>query len=160
MIAMGIRVAPKEITYSILEITGEEISEINYNTNTLKIPLALNDDTPRQLSFIRTSFLSIISENNVSVAGLRTAETVANPDVFRMNVEGVIQELLSNSWIESYFTGKLNSIASKLNKPVQEITDCKNGEDIFDVQDWSKINSNKRESFLVGLAAYKKVAKS
>lgn len=150
MRSIGIRVEPKEIHYTIIK--GNYQNE--FIIQSIKLPKALNNDIPRLLSFIRTTFISIITEYEIELAGLRTAEGNArNPSIFRMNVEGVIQELFSDSAIKHYFSGTLTSIGSRVKKSNSEIRDCRNGDkNLFEVEGWSEISQNKRESFLAALA--------
>lgn len=151
MRAIGIRVEPKKIHYSII-FEDDEIT-----VDSLLIPKALDSDTPRQLSFIRTTLFSIICEYDIKLAGLRTAEGSAQTtSKFRIAVEGVIQELFSGSTIEHYFTGTLISIASRLSKKATEIKKIiKSDENVFNIKGWEDLDQNKRESVLSALAVIK-----
>lgn len=152
MRAIGIRVEPKQICYTIIFENNEWVNE------SLIVPKALDTDTPRQLSFIRTTLHSIIKEHDIKLAGLRTAEGSARTiDRFRITIEGVIQELLSDSEIKYYFTGTLNSISSRLDTDVKLIRECINhNKNAFEVHGWDSLNKNERESFLTALAAKKR----
>ncbi len=147
-IGIGIRVTPTQIFYTIIDNEG------NYENDILVVPAALDD--PRKLSFIRTTLISIISEYNITTAGLRTAEGInkQNINLFRVNIEGVIQELFSNSTVETYFSGTLTSIASRLKSTNKIIKECCKGENnLFQIDDWDSMNQNHRESLLTCLAA-------
>lgn len=149
MKSIGVRVEPTKINYTILDKENSELY-----SESLNIPKVMEDDVPRQLSFIRTTLYSIICEYDVKYAGLRTAEgSTQNLNIFRINIEGVIKELFSDSTIESYFTGTLNSMASRLEVTVDELKSCIDGKtELFDIK-WSEISKNKRESVLASLAA-------
>ncbi|RAT10863.1 hypothetical protein A6E27_01395 [Bacillus cereus] len=148
--AIGIRVSPTEVYYTILEINNQ--GELEYINESLIIPKAL--DIPRKLSYIRTSLYSLICEHEIIKAGLRIVEgNSKNVDTFRVNIEGVIQELLANSTVNYYFTGRLDTIGSKLkfNKSIiKQCCDAK--ENLFNIPGWEKIHKYNRESFLVGYA--------
>ncbi len=147
MKSIGIRVEPKEIIYTIM-------SEDGFSIQSLTLPKALNNDVPRQLSFIRTTLFSLICEYQIEYAGLRTAEGNAQTlNLFRINVEGVIQELFSDSTVKKYFAGTLTSIGSRLGKKSTEIKDCRDGKfNFFNVEGWDRLNPKKRESYLAALA--------
>lgn len=152
--SIGIRVEPKEIIYTILN--KDEKDNVSYSVESIVVPKALENDVPRQLSFIRTTLYSIICEYNVEFAGLRTAEGNSNTSsTFRINLEGVIQELFSDSTIKRYFAGTSTSIASRLGTNSTKIKDCCSGkENTFNLDSWNnKMNNNKRESVLTALAA-------
>ncbi|MFD2132564.1 hypothetical protein ACFSKI_15265 [Pseudogracilibacillus auburnensis] len=149
MRTIGIRVTPKTIFYTII-VDDEKITH-----ETLIIPIALNNDTPRQLSFIRTTLHSIICEYDVQYAGIRTIEGNARTwNRFRINIEGVIQELFSDSTILYYFAGTKSSIQSRLGISATEINECIDGtSNIYLVNNWENIDQNHRESFLVAKSA-------
>ncbi|MFT8316641.1 MAG: hypothetical protein ABF651_00040 [Sporolactobacillus sp.] len=154
MRAIGIRVKPSEVLYTVLEKKDSDEKYI-FKINTLNLPQCYNNDFPRQLSFIRTTFHSIICEYNIKYAGIRTHE--GNTRTFsipRINIEGVIQELFSDSTIIHYFAGTLNSIASRLGKNVSDIKECRNGEtNLFGISNWNNMTKEKRESYLAALAS-------
>ena len=89
--AIGIRVSPKEIYYTIFKY--DEQRNLDYFNESLIIPKAL--DIPRKLSYIRTTLYSLICEYGITNAGLRIVEGNSNNnDPFRINVEG----LSKNYW--------------------------------------------------------------
>lgn len=151
MRSIGIRVSPSEIFYTILE--KHENGDFQYTNEVLAIPKALY--APRQLSYIRTTIFSLICEYHITRAGMRTTETISPTiSVFRLNVEGVVQELFSNSTVQEYFTGPLGSMSSLLGSNSKVLKECyKDGVDVFNVDDWSSMKSSHRESYLAALAA-------
>ncbi|YCI79297.1 hypothetical protein M1D47_12400 [Bacillus sp. R1-10] len=153
--SIGIRVTPKEIFYTILELREKEEIPFLFNTQKLIVPKAMSDDIPRQLSFIRTTLFSIICEYNVEFAGIRTAEGSAKTySVFRHNIEGVIQELFADSTVKEYFSGTLTSLAARFDTKSTVVKDCVSGEkNLFNINNWNKYNSNQRESILSAIAA-------
>ncbi|ONG66649.1 hypothetical protein BKK42_29005 [Bacillus cereus] len=148
--AIGIRVSPKEIYYTIFQ--QDETGVLEYFNEVLIIPKAL--DVPRKLSYIRTTLYSLICEYGIKNAGLRIVEGNSNNnDSFRINIEGVIQELLANSTVDTYFTGRLDTIGSKLKQNKTMMKQCRDGDiNIFGIPEWDKMSKNHRESFLVGYA--------
>ena len=152
MISIGIRAAPKQVTYAILEAVGDEVRVLDISH--VAVPQALK--TPDQLRYLRTAFLDIIGEYNVGRAGLRLAEGVStNQDPFRIGIEAVLQELLSSSSVERYFCGRINSIAALVDGV--STTDMKpliSGEMSFREMDtWGEMKPEERESFLTAYAA-------
>jgi len=147
---IGIRVTPVKIFYTVIE--EDEQQQISYFNEVLMVPKAL--DVPRQLSYIRTALFSLICEHNITQAGLRTAEGTATLNIFRLYMEGVIQELFSNSTVENYFAGTLASMASRLESTSTKLKECYKGQtNIFGIPDWNAMKENHRESFLAALAA-------
>lgn len=155
MRAIGIRVSPTKIFYTIILEDKKIIHE------SLTVPKALDNDIPRQLSFIRTTLHSIICEYEIHYAGIRTIEGNANTwNRFRINLEGVIQELFSDSTILDYFTGTKSSIQSRLKMSNVEINECISGvSNTYSVDNWDSINKNHRESFLVAKSALSSVGR-
>lgn len=149
MRSIGIRVSPTVIFYTII------LEDKKITHESLIIPKALINDIPRLLSFVRATLHSVICEYDIKYAGIRNIEGNARTwDRFRINLEGVIQELFSGSTIVSYFTGTKSSIQSRLGISTVEINDCIKGDsNIYHVDNWESLNSNHRESFLVAKSA-------
>lgn len=149
MRSLGLRVAPKCIYFSVIEST----SETNILTvDVIHVPSAL--DTPRCLSYIRTTIISIIQEYGITSAGMKVYEgNTQNINIFRLNMEGVILELLANSSVESYFTGYVQSIAKKLDSSPKELKETLEGiENPLEIEDWVKYKKEHREAILTGIA--------
>ncbi|WP_157272606.1 hypothetical protein [Paenibacillus daejeonensis] len=147
---IGIRISPSEIHYTILEKLEDD--SISYTNEIMIVPKAL--DPSRQLSYIRTNLFSLICELNITRAGLKTAEGLSQKkSIFRLNLEGVVQELFSNSSIVSYYAGTLTSIASRLGTTSTIIKGCCAGENTFNINDWDSMTKNHRESYLAALAS-------
>lgn len=155
MISIGIRVTPKKVFFAIAELENEEIRIVNIEN--VVIPVAL--DEPRQLTHIRSLLADVIKEYGVKCAGIRLTETSAQKqNIFRLNTEGVIQELLSSSNIESYFCGAIATIASLMGmeRPsVKNYIEDKNSR-FYEIEEWSTYKKEERESIIVAVAALKK----
>lgn len=150
MICIGIRTKPSCVYYTIINNNGDEFEILT--TSNLIVPKAL--DIPERLSFIRNCLFSIIEEYKVTNAGIRTIESLVNPNVERIYIEGVVQELISNSSIEKYFTGKKSKIASILKENVKVITSYIDGDKIFaEIEDWNRYKKEEKESILVAIAS-------
>lgn len=152
MSTIGIRVTPNMVYYSII---NQEDSQFDIlKVSKLIIPVAL--DVPGQLAFIRTSLLSIISEYNVTKSGLRIAEGTArinNNAIFRINLEGVIQEVFSNSTIEKYACCNIAVISGILKEERTKVKNYMNKKDTFaDLDDWSKYKKEECETIVVATA--------
>ncbi|KRF01669.1 hypothetical protein ASG89_25225 [Paenibacillus sp. Soil766] len=151
-IAIGLRVAPKVIYYSIVRSLSDDSYEVIV-IDKIKIPEALDD--PRKLSYLRTTLLSIIMEFEINKAGVRIAEgTAQSVSNFRIYLEGVIQELFANSSVEKYFLATKTKLARCLNQTNQTITDYIEGKnDFLGIPDIGKSHSEKRESILTAIAS-------
>lgn len=152
MRTLGIRVEPKCVHYSVIESNGDSI--IFKTVDSLTIPLAL--DTPRSLSFIRTSLISLIEEYEITKAGIKVLEgntQSLNQSKFRLNVEGVIQELFANSTVNEYVCATKNSLASLLDANVDEITELIEGErNDFELESWESYQKIQREAIITAIA--------
>ena len=155
--AIGFRVTPSEIFYSIVVNQKDEYEFISISS--LKIPVAI--DEPKKLSFIRNTVSTILLQYNIDYAGIKLTEGnarsgVKNNSIFRYNVEGVLKELLSNSVTKNCVLGLSTNIAAILNIPkgkpaemLDSILDTANLK--TDVE--KKISIGHKEAILVALAA-------
>lgn len=155
MNCIGIRVTPKIIYFSILNVENKKYSI----STTEKITVPVSMDVPDQLSFIRTTLFSVIKEYHVKYAGIRRMEDNVpskklDPVIKRAYFEGVIQELISNCSIEKYFSGKLSKIGCLLKENIKDVKSCAEGSiNIFKIDDWETYTKEERESILCALAA-------
>ena len=97
---IGIRVTPNDIYYSIIE--GKENSFNVISISNIKIPKALK--VPERLSYIRNLLITIIEQYSIQYAAIRVIEGSAMGNVngsilFRVNLEGVVQEVFADSTI-------------------------------------------------------------
>jgi hypothetical protein len=152
MRAIGIRVSPKTIYYSIVEENENEIDIIDESK--IVVPISLN--IPDKLRFIRTTFLDIISEYGIVRAGIKVIEPSSQTrDIFRLNVEGVIQELLSSSTVEKYFCGQISNMSRLLGLDARaDFKKYVSGEIEYDgIENWCRKKSEERESLFVALSS-------
>ncbi len=152
--AIGIRVSPKVIYYSIINDSEDEFEIIIVDK--LIVPAALR--LPEQLKFIRSTFIDILNEFRVKVACLRVTESSAQTiNRSRIGIEAVIQELMASSTITNYFTGQISSISAKIGFDRNDFcTRYKDAEIVFnDIESWGDFSSDERESLLAAFSALK-----
>jgi hypothetical protein len=153
MVSLGIRVKAKEIFFAVINVIDGEI-----HLKTIErviVPQAL--EMPDRLSYIRTTFETIISEYGICNAGIRISEnvqSVKNSTIERMYLEGVLQELLSNCTVEKYFAGRKNTIARLLKLEQKELSNfIDNDDQFFTFTEWTTYKSEVREAILSAVAS-------
>lgn len=156
-VAIGFRVSPDEIYYSIVA-NKEEGYEIISIAN-LKIPVSI--DVPSQLSYIRNTIGTIMTQYQVCYGGIKLIEgnarvAINNDLIFRFNLEGVLMELFSNSTVKRYFLGMTSNIASVLNvkkgtppEMLSKLIDIDN----YKTDDNKKLGAEYKDAVIVALAA-------
>ncbi|WP_312045094.1 hypothetical protein [Anaerotignum sp.] len=155
--AIGFRVTPTEIYYSIVANLEEEFEIISISK--LKIPVSI--DLPSQLSYIRNTISTIISQYQICYAGIKLIEgnargSINNALIFRFNVEGGLMELFSNSTIRKYFLGVTSNIASVLKVKkgnAQEMLKAVVDIDNYKTDDNKKVSAEYKDAVIVALAA-------
>ena len=157
MIAIGIRVTPNNVYYSIIKEDSEGFAIVSISN--IIVPKAL--DTPCKLSYIRNTLDTIIQQYNINKAGIKLIEgnarsTANSSTFFRVNLEGVILELFANSSVEKYLLGISSNIASILQvevKPVKEMAGDIGIDDSDKTDEGKKLNDENKESIVVAIAA-------
>jgi hypothetical protein len=153
MVSIGFRVSPSKVTYALVQKTADGFTLVD--ASAVFIPPAL--ETPRQLQFIRTTLLDVMDEYAVTRAGLRLAEGLAqrrNP--FRLNLEGVVQELLASSSVERFVAGPIATMASLLGHGADRAIVKKliQGEVTPEYAiNWRSLSEDEREAVLMAVAA-------
>ncbi|WP_084536762.1 hypothetical protein [Azospirillum halopraeferens] len=148
MITIGIRAAPKTVTFAIYDSDSREI----INIEEIKIPAAFA--APDALKYLRSNLLDVLREFRVSKAGIRACEPNAqNPDIRRIQMEGVIQEAFASSELTGYYVGHISSITSRLGIPRTDFKVLVNGERDFEVENWGELGQSEREAILCAMAA-------
>jgi hypothetical protein len=151
--AIGFRVSPRKVTYAVVRAPSDGTFTIAA-LGEVCVPYAL--ETPRQLRFIRTTLLDIIEDNGSVWAGLRIGESTAQQrDPFRLNLEGVVQELLASSDVERFVAGPIATIASLLRERDRTvIKQFITGKKPPMVKaEWAKLDDVQREAVLVAMCA-------
>lgn len=150
MITIGLRVSPKNIYFCIAERDLDEVNIIIIDK--IVVPMALN--IPDKLSYLRILVYTIVNQYEVDNAVIRRIEDNSKTvDLTRVNIEGVLQELISNCRIQKYETCKLAQLGRILEQEVKEIKSCIDGNDIFGIENWNTYKKEERESILCALAA-------
>ena len=153
MNAIGIRASNSEIIFSVVDKNSDSCEILTIDK--FIVPKAL--DMPDRLSYIRNSFESIIKEFNITKAGVRIQEMVqrvTNNIIERIYIEGVLQELFSNSTVCFYFAGRKNTIAKLLETTPENVSSFMNGETIFnEIEGWETMDIKKRESIIAAFAS-------
>lgn len=149
MITIGIRAAPKEVTFAIYDAKGCAI----INVEIIKIPAALH--WPESLKYLRSNLLDILREYSVERAGIRLAETNAQSVNYdRIHIEGVIQEAFASSDLSGYFAGPIATIAKRVGverTAIKKMVD--DGSNHFDIEGWDKLSDKQREAVLTAIGA-------
>ncbi len=150
MKTLGLRVSPKCIFFCVSELIEDEVNILIVDK--IAVPIALT--IPDQLSFLRILVYTIISQYEIDNAIIRRIEDNSKTvDITRVNIEGVIQELISNCRIQKYKTCKLAQLGQILEKGTKEIKACIEGDNIFEIDLWDTYKKEERESVLCALAA-------
>lgn len=151
MISIGLRASPQAVHYAV--VVREDDARLVREVSAVVVPAALH--APEQLAFIRTTLLDIIAEYRADCAGIRTTEPIAQPNVLRVNIEGVIQELLASGAVATYFAGPIATMAGLLKiNPRSRVKKFVSGEENYpDTTSWAKYSPEQREALLASLAA-------
>jgi Holliday junction resolvasome RuvABC endonuclease subunit len=154
MVSIGFRASPSRVTYAIVRGSAADGFQL-VSTSVVNVPPAL--EAPRQLQFVRTALLDIMDEYGTTRAGLRTVENVAKTkNVFRMNLEGVIQELLASSTVEHFEAAAVTRMAALLGygRDVKAVKRLIDGEAAPELSaNWSALRADEREAVLIAVAA-------
>ncbi len=151
MNVIGIRVTPKKIIYALLDIESKNVVNVDF----LKIPQSLS--IPEQLCFIRTNFIDLFREYNIKKAGIRETESFAGGcDLNRIRIESVLQEMLSDIPLDSYYVGQIATITSRLGIKKEDFKKYRDNEiDLKWFENWKKHSKEEREALLTALGAGK-----
>lgn len=148
MITIGIRVAPKEVTFGIYDSDAQEV----INVEGIKIPAAFS--TPDALKYLRSNLLDVLREYKVTKAGIRASEPNARrPNIDRIQIEGVIQEMFASSEMAAYYVGHISSISARLGILRADFKPFVAGDEEYDVENWCDLSPNEREAVLCAIGA-------
>ncbi len=137
------RVSPKCIFFCVAERVEDEVNILVIDK--IIVPIAL--EIPDKLSFLRILLYTIINQYQIDHAIMRRIEDNSKTvDVTRTNIEGVIQELISNCRIQKYRTCKLVQLG-------QLLETCVEGNNLYEIEEWDTYKKEERESVLCALAA-------
>lgn len=151
VIAVGFRTTPNNVFYSIIEEIEEQV--VIKILDNLVVPNAL--DIPEKLKFLRSTFLDILTEFNVSVGCIRIAESNSdNISTERIYIEAVLQELIASSTLEKYYVGQISNISSKLSMERTDFKEYAEGRKVFhEIDGWERFKKEERESLIAAFSA-------
>ncbi|WP_262030162.1 hypothetical protein [Microvirga sp. Mcv34] len=148
MITIGIRAAPRVVTFAIYDSEAQAI----INIEEIKIPAAFS--TPDGLKYLRSNLLDVLREFEVEQAGVRVTEPSAqSASVERTQIEGVIQEAFASSNLTRYYVGQISSISARLGIDRKKFKPLVDGEDEYPVENWNKMSKEEREAVLCAVGA-------
>ena len=148
MNCIGIRVEPRAVTFAIYSAKVKRI----INVEKLVIPQAMR--IPEQLSFIRSNILDVFREFGISHVGIRITESNARQmNVSRIQLEGVIQEAIASSPVDTYYTGQISSISARLGFKRTDFKKYLDNELIFDIEGWTTLDKVEKEAVLTAVGA-------
>ncbi|MFC5698897.1 hypothetical protein ACFPU0_25585 [Pseudomonas sp. GCM10022186] len=145
---IGIRAAPRSITFAILDTDQNAV----LNIEELKVPAAF--ETPDALKYIRSNLLDILREYEIERAGVRVTEPNAQSmNIERIQIEGVIQEAFASSELQSYYVGQISSISKRLGYERTRFKPLVAGEDDPGIENWNSLSKEAREAILCAMGA-------
>lgn len=151
--SIGFRATPSMVYFAVVEgpVTLDQAEILTVGS--LTAPPAL--ELPDRLSFVRTTILDIIAEYDARRAGIRLIEyTAQTKPVERLNLEGVLQELLASSGVEGYFAGAIARIGGLLGEADKtQVKKYFEGEDFMGVERWARRAVEEREAIVTAVAA-------
>ena len=148
MITIGIRAAPKVITFAVYNSGNRKV----INVEEIKIPAALS--TPDALKYLRSNLLDVLREFKVSKAGIRASEPSAQSiSIEKVQIEGVIQEAFASSDLSAYYVGHISSISSRVGIPRTDFKPLVAGEKDFEIENWHEMAEVEREAILCAVGA-------
>ena len=152
--SIGFRVDPKKVTYGTVKGPSDKGKFTVLGVGEVCVPYALQ--VPRQLRLVRTTLLDIIEDTGSTRAGLRIGEgTAKRKDPFRLNLEGVVQELLASSDVERFVAGPIATIASLLGEDDRTVIKRYvegTKPDLLQTA-WADFDGLQREALLIALCA-------
>jgi hypothetical protein len=148
MITIGIRAAPTVVTFAVYDSDANMI----VNIEEIKIPAAFA--RPDGLKYLRSNLLDVLREFKVERAGVRASEPSAqNPNVERIQIEGVIQEAFASSELSAYYVGHISSISSRLGIDRTAFKPFVDGAQDYPVENWNEMSKIEREAVLCAIGA-------
>lgn len=148
MNSIGIRVAPKVVTFAVVDLDEKAI----INIEEIRIPAAFL--IPDSLKYIRSNILDVIREYSVESAGIRITESNAQSmSIERIQMEGVIQEAFASSDLKSYYIGQISNISKRLGFDRVRFKPMVSGDDDLGIENWGNMSKEAREAVLCGLGA-------
>lgn len=148
MKTIGIRAAPKAITFAIFDTEQNSV----LNVEEIKIPAAF--PMPEALKYLRSNLLDVLREYAVQSAGVRVTEPNAQSmSIERIQIEGVIQEAFASSDLQYYYVGQISSISKRLGFERTRFKPLVAGEENPGIENWKQMSKEAREAILCAMGA-------
>lgn len=148
MKTIGIRAAPRAVTFAVFDTETREI----LNVEELQVPAAFA--MPDALKYIRSNLLDVLREYGIERAGVRVTESLAQTaSIERIQIEGVIQEAFASSSLLSYYVGQISSISRRLGIDRAQFKPLVAGDENPGVENWNDMAKVEREAILCAMGA-------
>ncbi len=148
MRTIGIRAAPKVVTFVVYDSEAKAV----LNVENVRIPAAFF--APDALKYVRNTLLDILREYRIDRAGIRATEPNAQqPNIERIQIEGVVQEAFASSTLAWYYVGQISSISAKLGIDRADFKRYIEGPLEWPVENWSELKKEQREALLCAIGA-------
>lgn len=148
MKTIGIRAAPRAVTFAVFDTETREI----LNVEELKVPAAFA--MPDALKYIRSNLLDVLREYGIERAGIRVTESLAqSASIERVQIEGVIQEAFASSSLLSYYVGQISSISRRIGIERSRFKPLVGGDDDLSIENWNNMTKAEREAILCAMGA-------
>jgi hypothetical protein len=148
VITIGIRAAPKAVTFAIYDASAKAV----VNVENINVPAAFH--WPESLKYVRSNLLDVLREYLVERAGIRLAEAMARSISYdRIHIEGVIQEAFASSDLRGYLAGPIATIASRVKVERDAVKRMVAGHNQLEIEGWADFDENEREAVLAAIGA-------
>ncbi|WP_324748768.1 hypothetical protein SH591_08600 [Sphingomonas sp. LY54] len=148
MITIGLRAAPRSVTFAVYDTDVNSI----LNVEEIRAPAAFA--TPNILKFLRINLLDVLREYKVKRAGIRLAEPMAqSPNLERIQIEAVMQEAFASSTLDGYFAGPIATITARLGMERSDFKPHVEGQREYPLEGWANMSPVQREAALCAVAA-------
>ena len=157
MVGIGLRVTAKEVFYAIVENSHNDGDDEIISISKIKLSPTMNE--PERLENLRNTLISLFDQYAIERAAIKVIEGNANSKInesiiFRLNIEGVIKEVIASNSIKEYLIGRANNVSALLGckcKKVVQIAD-ELGLDEIKTDDNKVLNDNYKEALVVAIA--------
>lgn len=157
MVSIGLRVTAKEVFYAIIEKNNDSNDETILSISKIKLSPTMNE--PERLENLRNTLITLINQYKIERAAIKVIEGNANSRInesiiFRLNIEGVIKEIIAANSIKKYLIGRANNVSAILGykcKKVVQIADELGVSEVL-TDDKKTLSDNYKEAVVVAIA--------
>jgi hypothetical protein len=98
--------------------------------------------------------LDIFREFDIKRADIRITESNSQHlNIARLQIEGVIQEAIASSCVESYYTGQISNISAKLGFNRSDFKKYLEGEMDYEIENWGNLTKPEKEAVFAAIGA-------